>query len=150
MTATTDFEDRLAARLLGVDVDADASTIRARFRRLALAVHPDTAVADAGVDLGRLAAAKQRLIARANARTDDFARWAARERHRRAETDARTRMVRIRREEQARRRLERVRALADLDGLATPTSTVRGGDAGVPRRRSASVGRVGQLIDVAG
>lgn len=67
MTAPADFEDRLAARLLGVSVDADPAEIRARFRRLARAVHPDTAVGVGCVDLGRLAEAKDRLVARAEA-----------------------------------------------------------------------------------
>lgn len=146
MTPTADFEDRVAARILGVDVDADPSAIRAQFRRLALSVHPDTAVGTGGVDLGRLAAAKQRLIARAEARTTDVGRWAERERRLRSGTAARARMVRIRREQEVRRRLEQVRSVADLtEPCGSPALDGGRAGAGVPRRRSASVGRVGLL-----
>lgn len=150
MTPTADFEDRVAARILGVDVDADPGAIRAQFRRLALSAHPDTAVGTGDVDLGRLAAAKQRLIARAEARTTDVGRWAERERRLRAGTAARARMVRIRRQQEVRRRLEQRRAVADLTepcGSRSPSAGFAG--AGVPRRRSASAGRIGPLVDLA-
>jgi hypothetical protein len=149
MTLAADFEDRLAARILGVDVDADAATIRTQFRRLARAVHPDTAVGEIRVDLGRLAAAKQRLLSRALFRVGDVGRLVEQERRRRAHDDARARMVRIRREQEARRRLERMRSVADLVDPIVPAAPA-GECAGVPRRRSASAGRVGQLIDLAG
>ena len=150
MTPTADFEDRVAARILGVDVDADPRDIRTQFRRLARSVHPDTAVDTDGVDLGRLAAAKHRLIARAEARTTDVGRWAERERRQRTATAARARMVRIRRQQEVRRRLERMRSVADLTEPcrdAVPDGGLAG--AAVPRRRRASVGRVGLLVDLA-
>lgn len=74
---TEDFADRLAARLLGVPLDADPVVTRTAFRRQVRAVHPDTAVGDACVDLGRLAEAKDRLLRRhaQRAAQDRAARW---------------------------------------------------------------------------
>lgn len=68
MDTSADFEDRLAARLLDVPLDADPAAVRGRFRALAKAVHPDRNVLDGCIDLGRLAEAKDRLVRRAENR----------------------------------------------------------------------------------
>jgi hypothetical protein len=130
MIAPADFEDRLAARLLGVDVDADAEVVRARFRRLVRAVHPDTAVGSACVDLGRLAEARDRLLVRAGQGT--------------LEETAR---VRAAREQAAREHLDRLRVVRAPED---PYEPPRGTTAAMPRRRTAPAGRLGIVIDLAG
>ena len=105
----TELAEHRAARLLGVDVDADAALIRHRFRLLVRSVHPDTAAATACVDLGRLAEAKDLLLARAERRS--VARAAA-DRAERASTAA---AQQAQREDEARRRVEAMR-LADQPG----------------------------------
>ena len=70
MDDAIDFEERLAARLLGVPVDADARAVSGRFRSLVKAVHPDRTLLQGCVDLGSLAEARDLLLARAARRVD--------------------------------------------------------------------------------
>lgn len=76
MDDVVDFEERLAARLLGLPVEADPPAIRGRFRSLVKAVHPDTTLLEGCVDLGSLAEARDLLLARAARRVarEDVAR----------------------------------------------------------------------------
>lgn len=70
MDDVADFEERLAARLLGVPVDADARAVSGRFRSLVKAMHPDRTLLQGCVDLGSLAEARDLLLARAARRAD--------------------------------------------------------------------------------
>ncbi len=151
---TGDFQDRVAARLLGVDVDAAPTVVRGQFRRLVRAVHPDTAAAEGCVDLGRLAGARDRLLARADRRALEAGRLTELERNRRTDIVARDRRARARREEAARRRVERMRAVIDpahvLHDAAVTAPRTTAACFGAPRRPVLSGDRVGRLVDVAG
>lgn len=68
MAHDDEFHDRLAAQSLGVHVDASPTVVKYRFRQLVKTVHPDAAVADGCVDLGRFAEAKDRLLDRSERR----------------------------------------------------------------------------------
>lgn len=73
----SEFTDRLASRILGVDLEAPEAEVRAAFRTRVRAVHPDTAVGVGCVDIGRLAEAKDKLVARARRTAAEAARDAA-------------------------------------------------------------------------
>lgn len=61
-------EERTAARLLGIHIDTDVVGIRAAFRKLTKAVHPDRSSGGAPADIGRLAEARDHLLERAERR----------------------------------------------------------------------------------
>lgn len=146
MDATPDFEDRLAARLLGVPLDADAAAIRGRFRALAMALHPDRSVLDACVDLGRLAEARDRLLARAARRERAAELLRAAERRQR---DADQRL-------ESMRPQKVVEVVERVEAAAVARAKVRHPSAGWQPKPSAVTARfepdtaVGRRIDLAG
>lgn len=77
MDRDLDMDLRIAARLLGVDLAASPEEIKAAFRRLAKAAHPDSADTAPAVDVGRLAAAKDLLLPGAAARAAQAAQAVA-------------------------------------------------------------------------
>ncbi len=137
--------DRTAALLLGVDVDADATEIRRRFRRLVRAVHPDCSTGEACTDLGRLADAKDRLLSRAAARDAEFASAAARL----VAAQARREEALAARRDEARRRVEAMRAVV-ADGSIDLTDDGGAVVTPLPWEVRPVADRLGQVVDLAG
>lgn len=76
-TAGASLGELVAARALGVDVDADVITIQRAFRGVAKDLHPDRGSDQGRADIGRLIDARDRLLRRAAARAGEGPRSGA-------------------------------------------------------------------------